>query len=55
MRRPWLERHVIPIAPLKAWLGMLELPQGPVWPPLVPLTSDEESALRRDLEAARLV
>ncbi len=55
MRRPWLERHVIPIAPLKAWLGMLELPQGPVRPPLVPLTSDEESALRRDLEAARLV
>jgi 4-hydroxy-tetrahydrodipicolinate synthase len=55
MRRPWLERHVIPIAQLKAWLGLLGLPQGPVRPPLVPLTSDEEGALRRDLEAAELL
>jgi 4-hydroxy-tetrahydrodipicolinate synthase len=55
MRRPWLERHVIPIAELKAWLGLLGLPQGPVRPPLVPLTSDDESALRRDLEAAGLL
>ena len=55
MRRPWLERHVIPIAQLKAWLGLLGLPQGPVRLPLVPLTRDEESALRRDLEAAGLV
>jgi dihydrodipicolinate synthase/N-acetylneuraminate lyase len=55
MRRPWLERHVIPIAELKAWLGLLGLPQGPVRPPLAPLTSDDESALRRDLEAAGLL
>ena len=55
MRRPWLERHVIPIAQLKAWLGLVGLPQGPVRLPLVPLTRDEESALRRDLEAAGLV
>jgi 4-hydroxy-tetrahydrodipicolinate synthase len=55
MRRPWLERHVIPIAQLKAWLGLLGLPQGPVRPPLVPLSSDEEVALRRDLEAAELL
>jgi 4-hydroxy-tetrahydrodipicolinate synthase len=55
MRAPWLERHVIPIAQLKAWLGMLGLPQGPVRPPLVPLTRDEELALRRDLEAAGLL
>jgi dihydrodipicolinate synthase/N-acetylneuraminate lyase len=54
MRAPWLERHVIPIAQLKAWLGALGLPQGPVRPPLVPLTRDEERALRRDLEAAGL-
>jgi len=52
MRAPWLERHVIPIAQLKAWLGLLGLPQGPVRPPLVPLTPDEEGALRRDLDAA---
>jgi 4-hydroxy-tetrahydrodipicolinate synthase len=55
MREPWLERRVIPIAQLKAWLGLLGLPQGPVRPPLVPLTTDEQLALRRDLEAADLV
>jgi 4-hydroxy-tetrahydrodipicolinate synthase len=55
MRAPWLERHVIPIAQLKAWLGLLGLPQGPVRPPLVPLTRDEELALRHDLEAAGLL
>jgi 4-hydroxy-tetrahydrodipicolinate synthase len=55
MREPWLERHVIPIAQLKAWLGLLGLPQGPVRPPLVPLTRDEELALRRDLEVAELL
>jgi 4-hydroxy-tetrahydrodipicolinate synthase len=54
MRAPWLERNVIPIAQLKAWLGLVGLPQGPVRPPLVPLTRDEEHALRRDLEAAGL-
>ena len=55
MREPWLERRVIPIAQLKAWLELLGLPQGPVRPPLVPLTRDEQLALRRDLEAAELV
>jgi 4-hydroxy-tetrahydrodipicolinate synthase len=55
MRAPWLERRVIPIAQLKAWLGMLGLPQGPVRPPLVPLTGEEESRLRRDLEMLELV
>jgi 4-hydroxy-tetrahydrodipicolinate synthase len=52
MRAPWLERHVIPIAQLKAWLGLLGLPQGPVRPPLVPLSRDEEAELRRDLHSA---
>jgi 4-hydroxy-tetrahydrodipicolinate synthase len=55
MRQPWLERRVIPIAQLKAWLELLGLPQGPVRPPLVPLTSGEAASLRRDLEAADLV
>jgi 4-hydroxy-tetrahydrodipicolinate synthase len=55
MREPWLERRTIPIAQLKAWLGLLGLPQGPVRPPLVPLAPDEERALLRDLEAAGLV
>ena len=55
MREPWLERSVIPIAQLKAWLGLIGLPQGPVRPPLVPLAREEELALRRDLEAAELV
>jgi 4-hydroxy-tetrahydrodipicolinate synthase len=51
MRAPWLERRTIPIAQLKAWLGLMGLPQGPVRPPLVPLSRDEEAALRRDLDA----
>jgi 4-hydroxy-tetrahydrodipicolinate synthase len=55
MREPWLERHVIPIAQLKAWLGLMGLPQGPVRPPLVALTRDEELALGRDLDAAGLL
>jgi 4-hydroxy-tetrahydrodipicolinate synthase len=55
MRAPWLERRTIPIAQLKAWLGMLGLRQGPVRPPLVPLTREEEDALRRDLDALGLL
>jgi 4-hydroxy-tetrahydrodipicolinate synthase len=55
MREPWLEGHVIPIAQLKAWLGLVGLPQGPVRPPLVALTRDEELVLRRDVDAAGLV
>ena len=55
MRAPWLERRVIPIAGLKAWLGLLGLPQGPVRPPLVPLTPGEERALRDDLDRAGLL
>jgi 4-hydroxy-tetrahydrodipicolinate synthase len=52
MRAPWLERRTIPIAELKAWLRLLGLPQGPVRPPLVPLTREEELALGRDLDSA---
>jgi dihydrodipicolinate synthase/N-acetylneuraminate lyase len=55
MRAPWLERHVIPIAELKAWLGLLGLPQGPVRPPLVPLSREEGAALARDLDGAGLL
>ncbi|HEX5979580.1 MAG TPA: dihydrodipicolinate synthase family protein [Thermoleophilaceae bacterium] len=51
MREPWLERRVIPIAQLKAWLALLGVPQGPVRPPLVPLAREDELALRRDVEA----
>jgi 4-hydroxy-tetrahydrodipicolinate synthase len=54
MRRPWLDCGVIPIAQLKAWLGLAGLPQGPVRAPLVPLARDEELTLRRDLDAAGL-
>ena len=55
MRRPWLERGLIPIAQLKAWLGLMGLPQGPVRPPLVPLTREEEHALARELSGLGLV
>ena len=54
-RDPGSSGSVIPIAQLKAWLGLLGLPQGPVRPPLVPLARDEEAALRRDLDAAGLL
>jgi 4-hydroxy-tetrahydrodipicolinate synthase len=55
MREPWLARRVIPIAQLKAWLTMMGVPQGPVRPPLLPLTSDEEGELRSELERLELI
>jgi 4-hydroxy-tetrahydrodipicolinate synthase len=55
MRRPWLERGSMPIAQLKAWLGQMGLLQGPVRPPLVPLTREEEHALARELAGLGLV
>jgi 4-hydroxy-tetrahydrodipicolinate synthase len=55
MREPWLERRMIPIAQLKAWLALLGVPQGPVRPPLVPLAREDDLALRRDVEALGLV
>jgi dihydrodipicolinate synthase/N-acetylneuraminate lyase len=55
MRRPWVEGGVIPIAQLKVWLGLMRLPQGPVRPPLVPLTCDETVALERELSGLGLV
>jgi 4-hydroxy-tetrahydrodipicolinate synthase len=55
MRRPWLERGVIPIAQLKAWLGLMGLPQGPVRPPLVSLTRAEQAALSSELERLGLL
>jgi 4-hydroxy-tetrahydrodipicolinate synthase len=55
MRRPWLERGVIPIAQLKAWLALMGLPQGPVRPPLVPLTREDDRTLERELSGLGLV
>jgi dihydrodipicolinate synthase/N-acetylneuraminate lyase len=55
MRAPWTERGTIPIAPLKEWLALMGLPQGPVRPPLVPLAEDERAELRRDLETLGLL
>ena len=51
MRKPWTEHGIVPIAHLKAWLGLLGLPQGPVRAPLTPLTSEQERDLRSDLDA----
>jgi 4-hydroxy-tetrahydrodipicolinate synthase len=50
MRDPWTEQRVIPIAYLKAWLERMGLPQGPVRPPLVPLTREQTAALHADLD-----
>jgi 4-hydroxy-tetrahydrodipicolinate synthase len=55
MRAPWMERGLIPIAPLKEWLGLMGLPQGPVRAPLVPLSADERAELTRDLDALGLL
>ncbi|MDP9294205.1 MAG: dihydrodipicolinate synthase family protein [Actinomycetota bacterium] len=55
MSRPWTERNVVPIAQLKAWLGRMGLPHGPVRLPLVPLTREEQLELDRDLERLGLV
>jgi 4-hydroxy-tetrahydrodipicolinate synthase len=54
MRDPWTEQRVIPIAYLKAWLARMGLPQGPVRPPLVPLTREQTEALHRDLDRLEL-
>jgi 4-hydroxy-tetrahydrodipicolinate synthase len=55
MRDPWMKGRTVPIAYLKAWLGLMGFPQGPVRAPLVPLTREEETALRSDLEQLGLV
>ncbi len=57
MRDPWLTNKAgaVPIAQLKAWLGLMGLPQGIVRPPLIPLTGVEEQELRKDLERLGLL
>jgi 4-hydroxy-tetrahydrodipicolinate synthase len=57
MRDQWLANGegAIPIAELKAWLGLIGLPQGPVRPPLIPLSDDRMEALRSDLDALGLL
>lgn len=57
IRDQWLARGdgAIPIAELKAWLGLMGLPQGPVRPPLVPLSESRMEALRSDLDALGLL
>lgn len=57
MRDRWLARGegVIPIAELKAWLGLMGLPQGRVRPPLIPLSEEQLGALRADLDGLGLL
>lgn len=57
MRDPWLTNMegAIPIAQLKAWLGLMGLPQGPVRLPLIPLSVDERAELEADLDALGLL
>jgi len=57
MRDPWLTNMegAIPIAELKAWLGLKGLPQGPVRLPLVPLPEQELADLTTDIEALGLL
>ena len=57
IRDSWLARGegAIPIAELKAWLGLMGLPQGPVRPPLVPLSDQRMKALQSDLDRLGLL
>lgn len=57
MRDPWLRNMsgAVPDAQLKAWLGLMGLPQGPVRLPLIPLTAAELDELTADLEALGLI
>jgi 4-hydroxy-tetrahydrodipicolinate synthase len=57
MRDQWLAQGAgaIPIAELKAWLGLMGLEQGPVRPPLIPLSDERTEALRADLDGLGLL
>lgn len=55
MGRIWEERHLMPIAYLKTWLELMGLPQGPVRPPLLPVSREEREVMRRDLEPLGLL
>lgn len=57
MRDQWLAQGegAIPIAELKTWLGLMGLPQGPVRPPLIPMSADRVDALRADLDGLGLL
>ncbi|MGH9245239.1 MAG: dihydrodipicolinate synthase family protein [Acidimicrobiales bacterium] len=57
MHDRWLanKQGAIPIAELKAWLGLMGLPQGPVRPPLVPLPDHDVEALRSELDRLGLL
>lgn len=57
MRDPWLTNleGAIPIAQLKAWLGLMGLPQGPVRLPLIPLGDEERAELTADLDTLGLL
>jgi 4-hydroxy-tetrahydrodipicolinate synthase len=53
----WLGKGsgAIPIAELKTWLELMGLPQGPVRPPLVPLSESERDELASELESLGLL
>jgi 4-hydroxy-tetrahydrodipicolinate synthase len=57
MRDPWLLNMAgaVPDAELKAWLGLMGLPQGPVRLPLLPLSEPRLEDLTSDLEALGLL
>ncbi|MFQ5813134.1 MAG: dihydrodipicolinate synthase family protein [Anaerolineae bacterium] len=55
MVEPWIERGVVPIAYLKHWTELMGMAAGPVRPPLLPLTEEEKTALRTDLERVGLL
>ena len=56
-RDQWLAHGegAIPIAELKAWLGLMGLPQRPVRPPLIALERGADDALTADLDSLGLL
>lgn len=55
IRGRFTDTGVIPIASLKAWLTNMGLPQGPVRLPLLPLTADEQTRLRAEMDTIGLM
>ncbi|MCC7107002.1 MAG: dihydrodipicolinate synthase family protein [Chloroflexi bacterium] len=55
MASKWANQRVIPIQYLKAWCELLGMVGGPARAPLLPVTDEEKSEMRADLERAGLL
>jgi 4-hydroxy-tetrahydrodipicolinate synthase len=51
----WIRERVIPVAPIKAWSGLLGMAGGEVRPPFSGLSDQQLKALARDLKSVGLI